>query len=169
MTFLFDEWLVDVALDRRGQVRGDTTGAYSASTRAFARAPCLLRDCGPTGRRKDDLNQHDHCRRLGPAPCRRGMVGQCRGTQRRRLFSYLRQGVASLVWDNIARGSNISCPHIEAALTASEISDRVLGVSCVETVPASTIQVFTGNSIAPRGDMASRSFIVSLECGSAGP
>jgi Ni2+-binding GTPase involved in maturation of urease and hydrogenase len=75
--------------------------------------------------------------------------------RKKALFSYLRQGVAALVWDNIARGATISCPHIEAALTASEISDRVLGVSRVETVPASTIQIFTGNSIAPRGDMAS--------------
>jgi len=38
----------------------------------------------------------------------------------------------------------------------------VLGVSDFETVPATTIQVFTGNSIEPRGDMASRSFILSL-------
>jgi hypothetical protein len=38
----------------------------------------------------------------------------------------------------------------------------VLGVSRAETVPATTIQIFTGNSIAPRGDMASRSFVVSL-------
>ena len=71
--------------------------------------------------------------------------------------------VAALVWDNIARGTTISCPHIEAALTASEISDRVLGVSRVETVPASTVQIFTGNSIAPRGDMASRSFLLPLD------
>jgi len=82
--------------------------------------------------------------------------------RKKALFSYLRQGVASLVWDNIARGSTISCPHIEAALTAPEVSDRVLGVSCVETVPATTVQIFTGNSIAPRGDMASRSFLLSL-------
>ena len=82
--------------------------------------------------------------------------------RKKALFSYLRQGVASLVWDNIARGSTISCPHIEAALTSPEISDRVLGVSSVETVPATTVQIFTGNSIAPRGDMASRSFLVSL-------
>jgi hypothetical protein len=82
--------------------------------------------------------------------------------RKKALFSYLRQGVAALAWDNIARGSTISCPHIEAALTASEISDRVLGLSSVETVPATTIQMFTGNSIAPRGDMASRSFVLSL-------
>src|SRR5205085_1332191 len=71
--------------------------------------------------------------------------------RKKALFSYLRQGVGVLIWDNISRGSTISCPHIEAALTAPEISDRVLGVSMFETVPASTIQVFTGNSIAPRG------------------
>ena len=82
--------------------------------------------------------------------------------RKKALFSYLRQGVAALAWDNIARGSTISCPHIEAALTASEISDRVLGVSQVETVPSTTVQIFTGNSITPRGDMASRSLMLAL-------
>ena len=70
--------------------------------------------------------------------------------------------MACVVWDNIARGSAISCPHIEAALTAAEISDRVLGVTRVETVPSTTVQIFTGNSITPRGDMASRSLLLAL-------
>src|SRR3954471_20946213 len=82
--------------------------------------------------------------------------------RKKALFAYLRQSVAALVWDNIARGSSISCQHIEAALTAAEISDRVLGVSQVETVPASTVQIFTGNSITARGDMASRSMMLAL-------
>jgi hypothetical protein len=34
--------------------------------------------------------------------------------------------------------------HPEAALTASEISDRVLGVSQVETVPSATVQISVG-------------------------
>src|ERR1700731_1123409 len=50
----------------------------------------------------------------------------------------------------ISRGSAISCSHIEAALTATEISDRVLGVSQVETVSSTTVQIFTGNSITAR-------------------
>lgn len=82
--------------------------------------------------------------------------------RKKALFSYLRQSVAVLVWDNIARGTSIGCPHIEAALTATEISDRVLSVSRVETVPATTVQIFTGNAITARADMASRSFIVPL-------
>jgi hypothetical protein len=82
--------------------------------------------------------------------------------RKKALFSYLREGVACIAWDNIARGLAISCPHIEAALTASEISDRVLGVSRVETAPSTTVHIFTGNSITPRGDMASRSLMLAL-------
>ena len=82
--------------------------------------------------------------------------------RKKALFSYLRQSLACVVWDNIPRGAAISCPHIEAALTAAEISDRVLGVSQVETVPSTTVQIFTGNSITPRGDMASRSLMLAL-------
>jgi hypothetical protein len=83
--------------------------------------------------------------------------------RRKALFAYLRQGVACIAWDNIARGSSISCPHIEAALTAAETSDRILGVSTVETIPSTTVQIFTGNSILPRGDMASRSLMMALD------
>ena len=85
-----------------------------------------------------------------------------REERKKALFSYLRQGVACLVWDNIPRGATITCPHIEAALTAAEISDRVLGVSRVETVPATSAQILTGNAIGPRGDMTSRSLILAL-------
>jgi hypothetical protein len=73
-----------------------------------------------------------------------------REERKKALFSYLRQSVACVAWDNINRGAAISCPHIEAALTASEISDRVLGISRVETVASTTVQIFTGNSISPR-------------------
>ncbi|MFZ2138333.1 MAG: hypothetical protein WAV78_15625, partial [Xanthobacteraceae bacterium] len=82
--------------------------------------------------------------------------------RKKALFSYFRQGVACLVWDNISRGSAISCPHIEAALTATEISDRVLGVSQVETVSSTAVQIFTGNLITARADMASRSMMLGL-------
>ena len=40
--------------------------------------------------------------------------------------------------------------------------DRVLGVSESRTVPATTIQVFNGNNISPRGDLASRSLRLRL-------
>src|SRR5262249_47689762 len=41
-------------------------------------------------------------------------------------------------------------------------SDRTLGSTEIKTAPAYTVQIFTGNNIAPRGDLSSRSLIVRL-------
>jgi hypothetical protein len=89
--------------------------------------------------------------------------------RRKALLAYLGEGVATLVWDNIERGTMISCPSIEKALTAAEFSDRVLGASRTVTVPSTTVQAFTGNNIAPRGDMASRSLVCRLDVGRPDP
>ncbi len=82
--------------------------------------------------------------------------------RRKSLFSYLREGVPLLAWDNLPRGAAISCPSIEKSLTAETYSDRILGVSETGSAPASTIQIFTGNNITPRGDLASRSLPLRL-------
>ena len=82
--------------------------------------------------------------------------------RRKALFSYLRQGVAVLVWDNIPRGAQITSPAIEKALTSPEISDRVLQESRSETASAATVQIFNGNNIGPKGDMTSRSFRITI-------
>ena len=82
--------------------------------------------------------------------------------RRKNLFAIFRDGVAAVNWDNIPRGEALSCPYVEAALTAATISDRVLGVSRRELVPATTVQSFTGNNILPRGDLASRTLLVEL-------
>jgi hypothetical protein len=73
------------------------------------------------------------------------------------------------VWDNIPRGTAISCPTIDKVLTAEQFSDRVLGESTSLTVPATTIMVFTGNNISPRGDLASRSLSVRIAVDRADP
>ncbi|MEI6541206.1 MAG: hypothetical protein WCO86_17030, partial [Planctomycetota bacterium] len=89
--------------------------------------------------------------------------------RKKALFSIFRQGVPFVVWDNIRRGEAVSCPHVEASLTSPEMTDRILGVSKTERVSTSTIQVFTGNQIAPKGDMSSRSFMISLDAGQPDP
>jgi hypothetical protein len=161
LKFLLDEWLVDVALDPVGKCVAVLLALTLLQRALLPERPAFFVTAGQRGGGKTTLVNMIIAAVLGR---RAAAASWSDNTEERKkaLFSYLRQSVAALVWDNIARGANISCPHIEAALTASEISDRVLGVSCVETVPASTVQIFTGNSIAPRGDMASRSFIVSL-------
>jgi hypothetical protein len=161
LNFLLNEWLVDVALDAVGKCVAIMLALTLLQRALLPERPAFFVTAGQRGGGKTTLISMIITAVLG----RRATAAAWSDSveeRKKALFSYLRQGVASLVWDNIARGSTISCPHIEASLTSPEISDRVLGVSCVETVPASTVQIFTGNSIAPRGDMASRSFIVSL-------
>jgi hypothetical protein len=89
--------------------------------------------------------------------------------RRKALLSYLMEGVPAIVWDNIPRGARISCPHIERACTIEDYSDRRLGVNEVITVPAYTVNFFTGNNIAPRGDLASRAPTIRLEVERADP
>jgi hypothetical protein len=75
-------------------------------------------------------------------------------------MSYLLSGIAYILWDNIARGTQIGCPHIEKSCTAAYYADRKLGVSEMVLTAAASIQLFTGNNIAPKGDLASRSLQV---------
>jgi hypothetical protein len=82
--------------------------------------------------------------------------------RRKSLFSHFRQGVADLVWDNIANGTEISCPEVEESLTSPTIQDRILGVSQGAIVPTNTVQIFVGNNIKFAGDMASRGAEIRL-------
>jgi hypothetical protein len=161
LKFLVDEWLVDVALDDVGKCVAILLALTLLQRALLPERPAFFVTAGQRGGGKTTLVNMIIAAVLGR---RAAAASWSDNTEERKkaLFSYLRQSMAALVWDNIARGSNISCSHIEAALTTPETSDRVLGVSVTETVPATTVQIFTGNSIAPRGDMASRSFILSL-------
>lgn len=161
MTFLFDEWLVDVALDRAGKSVATMLAMTLIQRALLPERPAFFVTAGQRGGGKTTLVNMITLAALGRRASAAGWSDRAE-ERKKALFSYLRQGVACLAWDNIARGSAISCPHIEAALTACETSDRVLGVSRVETVPSTTVQIFTGNSITPRGDMASRSLMLAL-------
>jgi hypothetical protein len=161
LSFLVDEWLVDVALDAVGKCVAIMLALTLVERALLPERPAFFVTAGQRGGGKTTLVSMIIAAVLGRRPAAAAWSENAE-ERKKALFSYLRQGVATLIWDNIARGSTISCPHIEAALTAPEISDRVLGVSDSETVPATTVMMFTGNSIAPRGDMASRSFVVSL-------
>ena len=161
LKFLLDEWLVDVALDQTGKCVAILLALTLLQRALLPERPAFFVTAGQRGGGKTTLISMVIAAVLGRRPAAAAWSDNAE-ERRKALFSYLRQGVATLIWDNIPRGANISCAHIEAALTAPEISDRVLGVSDFETVPATTVQIFTGNSIMPRGDMASRSFVVSL-------
>jgi hypothetical protein len=89
--------------------------------------------------------------------------------RRKALFSYFLEGVPYVLWDNIPRGTQIKCPHIEKSCTAAYYADRKLGVSESVATSAATIHLFTGNNVGPKGDLASRSLRVLLEVDRADP
>ena len=161
LNYLLEEWLIDVALDRVGKCIAIMLAMTLIERPLLPERPAFFVTAGQRGGGKTTLVSMITLAALG----RRAAAARWSDNSEERkkaLFSYLRQSVACVAWDNIPRGAAISCPHIEAALTASEISDRVLGVSQVETVPSATVQIFTGNSMTPRGDMASRTLMLAL-------
>jgi hypothetical protein len=89
--------------------------------------------------------------------------------RRKSIVSYFLAGVASIVWDNIERNSKISCPHTERSCTTTYYADRRLGVSETVVTSASSIHIFCGNNIAPRGDLSSRSLLAHFEADRADP
>jgi hypothetical protein len=161
LRYLLDEWLVDVALDLVGKCVAIMLALTLIERGLLPERPAFFVKAGQRGGGKTTLVGMIMMGVFG----RRAAAAawsDAREERKKALFSYLRQSVAYVVWDNINRGAAISCPHIEAALTASEVTDRVLGISRVETVSSTTVQIFTGNSITPRGDMASRSLMMAL-------
>jgi hypothetical protein len=161
VTYLFDEWLVDVALDWVGKSIAIMMAMTLIERVLLPERPAFFVTAGQRGGGKTTLVNMITLAVLGRRAAAAGWSDSSE-ERKKALFSYLRQGVACLAWDNISRGLAISCPHIEAALTMPETQDRVLGASRVERVPSTTVQIFTGNSITPRGDMASRSLMLAL-------
>jgi hypothetical protein len=83
---------------------------------------------------------------------------------RKRLFAISLAGKAAVVYDNLDPGSLIS-PGLCAYLTSSNIEDRVLGASKVETVPFRSFFLITGNNVIPEGDLPRRTLLCRIDAG----
>jgi hypothetical protein len=153
--FLCDEWLVDVLTGRTGKLVTINAALSMIERHLLPARPAFLVSAGLRGGGKTTL-----CHMLTLAVFGRmasaASWSENQEERRKALFSYFRQGVATLVWDNIKNGAEIACPEIEKALTSPTIQDRILGVSRGATVPTTAIQLFVGNNVRFVGDMASR-------------
>jgi hypothetical protein len=159
--FLTDEWLADVATDYAGKCMLIALALTIIERAVLPQRPAFFVAAGQRSIGKTTVIHMISTAVLGRHAAASAWSSS-EEERRKALLSYLGEGVALLVWDNIARGAAISCPSIEKALTAESYRDRVLGVSETRTVPASTVMAFTGNNITARGDMASRSLQVRL-------
>ena len=161
MRFLTDEWLCDVAADYGGKCVLIAAAATILERLLLPERPAFFISAGQRGGGKTTAANMLSYAVLG---CRAAAAAWSPNDEERRkaLLAYLGEGVPLICWDNIPRGASISCPSIEKALTAEMYSDRVLGASEFRSVPATAIHLFTGNNIAARGDLASRSLSARL-------
>ena len=160
--FLANEWLVDVATNADGKAVAIAAALTMIQRIALDQRPAFFIVAGQRGGGKTTLASMITTAALGRPPAAAAWASN-EDERRKALLSHLRVGAAGIVWDNIPRGAAIQCPHLERALTSAEYTDRVLGVSEQLTVPSLTVMLFTGNNIAPAGDMASRSLVCSLD------
>lgn len=159
--FLTDQWLCDVAADYVGKGVAVAYALTLIERVLLPERPAFFFTAAQRAAGKTTLANMLATAVLGrgaPAAAWAESVEE----RRKALMSMMRAGVATVVWDNIRRGSLLTCPHIEALLTSSTYSDRILGSTLIETVSSQTVLVFTGNNILPKGDLASRSLVVSL-------
>lgn len=86
---------------------------------------------------------------------------------RKRLFAIAIAAPRLANIDNV--DGDLGCASLDAALTASSISDRVLGASEVRSIPLTTVFSATGNNLTYRGDLARRVVPVEIDPGVENP
>ena len=162
LQWLLDEWLVDVKAEPTGKLLVLMLALSMLERVLLKERPAWFVTAGHRGGGKTTLVLMLTMAVFGRMTAAAAWSDN-EEERRKALFSYLRQAVATLCWDNIPRGAQITSAAIEKALTSAEISDRVLGESEFETAPGGTVQIFTGNNIAAKGDMCSRSFRIVID------
>jgi hypothetical protein len=161
MRFLSEEWLVDVATDHAGKCTIIAAALTIIERALLDQRPAFFVTAGRRGGGKTTtlIMLVKAVTGIWPAAAAWSTNEEER---RKALLAYFMYGVPYILWDNIARGTQISCPHIEKSCTAAYYADRKLGVSEMVATAASTIHLFTGNNIGPKGDLASRSLEIRL-------
>jgi hypothetical protein len=168
MRFLTEDWLCDVAADYTGKACLIAAALTVIERSLLPERPVFFVTAGRRGGGKTTALIMLLMAVTGVRPSAAAWSTN-EEERRKALLAYLMEAIAAIVWDNIPRGTQISCPHIEKACTTAFYSDRRLGVSEMVAVAASVVQFFTGNNIGPRGDLASRSLSIRLEVDRADP
>jgi hypothetical protein len=80
---------------------------------------------------------------------------------RKRLFTVLRSGARSLIWDNVI--GVFDSAALASCLTSPTYSDRILGASLSSTVPNRAVFVLTGNNLTLAGDLPRRVLVCRID------
>jgi hypothetical protein len=168
MEFLTEEWLCDVLADYAGKAKIIAAALSLIERSLLPERPCFFVTAGRRGGGKTTTIKMLIKAVTGLDPAAAALSSN-EDERRKALLAYFIYGVAYILWDNISRGTQIACPHIERSCTSEYYSDRKLGVSEAVAIAASVIHIFTGNNIGPKGDLASRSLQIRLNVNSTNP
>ena len=159
--FLAEEWLCDVLTNDEGKAIIIVAALTAIERLLLQERPAFVITAGQAGGGKTTVANMISLAvngRLGS----KATWSEHEEERRKAIFAHLREGPAMITWDNLKRGTAISCPTLEKSLTSPEITDRVLGQSAQVSVPTTSVHIFTGNNITPVRDMASRTFVIRL-------
>jgi hypothetical protein len=168
MRFLCNEWLVDVATDAKGKAVLVALALTIIERSLLDQRPAFFVTAGKRGNGKTTTLKMI-LEGVTGTPAVASACSPNDEERRKALLAYFMYGVAYILWDNIARGTQVSCPHIEKSCTSAYYGDRKLGVSEMVATAASTIHIFTGNNVGPKGDLASRSLQARLDANRIDP
>jgi hypothetical protein len=160
--FLTETWLCDVATDEVGKAVIISAALALIERSLLPNRPAYFVTAGRRGGGKTTLLVMLLMAITGLHPAAAAWSSS-EDERRKALITYLLEGLAAIIWDNIPRGAQISCPHIERACTAAWYTDRRLGVNEQIATSAATLQLFTGNNIGAKGDLASRKFEIRID------
>ena len=116
MEFLCDEWLVDVATDYVGKATIIAAALTLIERSLLPDRPCFFVTAGRRGGGKTTTLTMLIMAVTGLWPAAAAWSTN-EEERRKALMSYFLYGVPYILWDNIARGTQISCPHIEKSCT----------------------------------------------------
>ena len=162
MDYLANDWLCDVATDFNGKCVLIALALSILERVLLPERPAFFVTAGKRGGGKTTALAMIILAVTGKKPAAAAWSNS-EEERRKALGAYLAEGLAAMVFDNIPLGATVACPTIEKILTAESYSDRILGQTAIATVPAFTILTLTGNNIAPKGDLASRSLMARLD------
>ena len=150
-----------MATDYAGKVRADRARADHHRTPSLPERPAFFVTAGQRGGGKTTVINMVSVAVLGRTGRRGCLVAQRRGAPQSHVRLSWRRGRAARVGQHPARRCHL-LPIDRKGTNRRDLQGPGAWLSETRTVPATTIQVFTGNNITPRGDMASRSLMARL-------
>jgi hypothetical protein len=123
MRFLTDEWLADVATDYTGKCIIIAAALTVIERSLLPARPVFFVTGGRRGSGKTTTLKLLTMAVTGSLPAAAAW-SKDEDERRKALLSYFMYGLPFILWDNISRGTQISCPHIEKSCTSGLYADR---------------------------------------------